>query len=312
MTLYLHPTVTPEVIAEAAQAGIAGVKAYPRGQTTNSELGVVSYEHYFPVFAAMEVHDLVLNLHGERPPTPASKYVDKGGAKPGETTNGADEEAVTVLNAEAAFLPTLHKIHQAFPKLRIVLEHATTAAALVAVRACGPTVAATVTAHHLWLTVDDWCCDAGNYCKPVAKTPSDRVALVREVVAKDSKVFFGSDSAPHPMAAKAKRPAAAGVFTQKYATQLVVGAVEKGIMNGWLRAEDVGTEDLRAFLRERGRRFYKLDDETGGAEKGISLESRGEISAAVLRTKRKANRKQGGMEVPIFRGRQPVWSLEWQ
>lgn len=39
-----------------------------------------------------------------------------------------------MLNAEETFLTHLFKIHKAFPKLRIVLEHATTAAAVEAVR----------------------------------------------------------------------------------------------------------------------------------------------------------------------------------
>lgn len=34
--LQLHSSVTPEVIAEAAGAGIAGVKLYPQGKTTQS------------------------------------------------------------------------------------------------------------------------------------------------------------------------------------------------------------------------------------------------------------------------------------
>ena len=86
-----------------------------------------------------------------------------------------------VLNAEARFLPHLHKIHAQFPNLRIVLEHATTRAAVEAVKACGPTVAATITAHHLALVVDDWAGQSWNFCKPVAKFPSDRSAL-RDVI----------------------------------------------------------------------------------------------------------------------------------
>ena len=186
--------MTPAVVAEAAAAGIAGIKAYPRGLTTNSAAGVAAWDDYWPVFEAMQAHDLVLNLHGEAPHTPASDFAaccgDNGGSDPAGDAP-TEGPAVTVLGAEAAFLPTLRRLHAAFPRLRIVLEHATTAAALAAVRACGPTVAATVTAHHLWLTVDDWCGDAGNYCKPVAKTPADRVALVRAVVERDGKVFFG-------------------------------------------------------------------------------------------------------------------------
>jgi dihydroorotase len=65
--------------------------------TTNSTSGVTSYDEFFDVFAAMEKHDLVLNLHGEVPNDPGSD--------------------ITVLNAEEAFLPTLIKIHQRFPKV---------------------------------------------------------------------------------------------------------------------------------------------------------------------------------------------------
>lgn len=120
---------------------------------------MLDYQEYYPVFEAMQAHDLVLNLHGEVPSTPSTAFVAADNA-----------DTVTVLNAEAMFLPTLHKLHTAFPRLRIVLEHCSTREALDAVRACGPTVAATITAHHLWMTVDDfWCGDAFNFCKPVAK-----------------------------------------------------------------------------------------------------------------------------------------------
>lgn len=68
----------------------------------------------------MEKHDLVLNLHGEVP-----------------SGHGSD---ITDLTAEEAFLPTLIELNERFPRLRIVLEHCSTAAAIAAVRACGPSV----------------------------------------------------------------------------------------------------------------------------------------------------------------------------
>jgi dihydroorotase len=49
------------------------------------------------------------------------------------------------------------------------------------VKACGPTVACTITLHHLSLTIDDWAGNGLNYCKPVAKSPDDREAL-RQVI----------------------------------------------------------------------------------------------------------------------------------
>lgn len=105
MTLYLDKSITPATIAEAARAGIAGVKVYPAGVTTNSEAGVLDYQSYYPVFEAMQEHDLVLNLHGEVPSTSAR---DVGTA--------ADGDVVTILNAEPKFLPTLRKLHADFPR----------------------------------------------------------------------------------------------------------------------------------------------------------------------------------------------------
>ena len=77
----------------------------------------------------MQTHDLVLNLHGEMMSNESAKM---------PTEN--DGEMVTVMNAENKFLPQLFKIHAAFPRLRIVLEHVSTRAGVDAVRRCGPTV----------------------------------------------------------------------------------------------------------------------------------------------------------------------------
>ena len=126
----------------------------------------------------MEQEDLVLNLHGEIPSDADTVRQDRGIVGVRLLTS---VQNVCVLNAEPAFLPHLRKIHERFPKLRIVLEHATTRAAVEAVKECGPTVACTITAHHIALTVDDWAGQAWNFCKPVAKYPDDRMAL-REVI----------------------------------------------------------------------------------------------------------------------------------
>jgi len=233
MTLYLSPDLTPEEIVKAKQAGIVGVKSYPRGVTTNSDGGIESYEIYYPVFEAMQRVDMVLNLHGEVPSDP--------------TTN------THVLNAEPQFLPHLLSLHKAFPRLRIVLEHATTRAAISAVKACGPTVACTITAHHLALTVDDWAGQSFNFCKPVAKYPDDREAL-REVIREGHPRFFlGSDSAPHPVHSKATstptQGCAAGIYTSPILLPLVAHLLES-----------FGALDkLDGFTSTFGRRFYHRD-----------------------------------------------------
>ena len=98
MTLYLHESINPTVIKEAKAQGIIGVKSYPAGVTTNSDTGVISYEPFYPVFAAMEQCGMVLNLHGECPSDHAKD--------------------ITILNAESSFLPTLKSLHARFPKVR--------------------------------------------------------------------------------------------------------------------------------------------------------------------------------------------------
>ncbi|TFK74430.1 Dihydroorotase [Pluteus cervinus] len=242
MTLYLSPTLTPEEIRKAKEAGIVGVKSYPRGVTTNSDSGIESYEAYYPVFEAMQEVDMVLNLHGEIP------------------SNA--EHNTHILNAEPKFLPHLYALHAAFPKLRIVLEHATTRAAVEAVKACGPTVACTITAHHLALTVDDWAGQSFNFCKPVAKYPDDRAAL-REVIKEGHPRFFlGSDSAPHPMHKKSTSTptsgCAAGVYTSPILLPLVATLLESFGAIG----------NLNDFVSNNGRAFYNqvVSEEIGSVQ----------------------------------------------
>lgn len=241
-TMYLSPTLTPEEIHRAAAAGVRGVKSYPRGVTTNSDQGIEDYEMYYPVFAAMEANNMVLNLHGEVPSDP--------------------QKGICVLNAEPLFLTHLEKIHRQFPRLRIVLEHATTRAAVECVKRCGETVACTITPHHLQLIVDDWAGKPLHFCKPVAKTPDDRAAL-RDVIREGHPRFFlGSDSAPHPLASKYPSPSshadsteqlvhhcgcAAGVYTQPVLLPLCATLLESfGAL-----------DQLSAYVSENGRRFYQ-------------------------------------------------------
>jgi dihydroorotase len=283
MSLYLHPNITPDTIKEAKKAGITGVKSYPHGVTTHSDHGVVSYEQFYPVFEEMEHQNMVLNLHGEKPPSAGSD--------------------VTVLNAEEAFLPTLLDLHKRFPKLRIILEHCTSQAAIEAVKSCGSTVAATLTSHHLFLTVDDWAGDPHCFCKPVAKLPSDRRALLRTAVSGDSKFFLGTDSAPHPAISKRGDKVAAGVFTQPYAVGLVIDALEMGIEMGVIQESDVTPEKLENFISGFGRRFYQVTDER---KERIVLRKPTKAIEPILRT---ADSK---IEVVPFRRGKLTWGVDWK
>ncbi|KAF2268525.1 Dihydroorotase [Lojkania enalia] len=294
MSLYLHESVTPDVIREAKKAGITGVKSYPAGVTTNSSSGVVDYKTFYPVFAEMEKQNMILNLHGEVPSTPPHAH--------SSNTNGSN--AITILNAEPAFLPTLKTLHTLFPNLRIILEHCSTAAALEAVRACGRAVVGTITAHHLSLIIDDWAGDPFCFCKPVAKTPEDRDALLQAVVSSNGRFFLGTDSAPHDSRKKrGEDKIAAGVFTQPNAVGLVLDALEKGVERGVIQEASVTTQVLEGFLGGWGRRFYGIED--GKAEKVVLKKQQGQI-ADVLK-------KDGiGVEVVPFRRGEKTWSVTWK
>ncbi|KAL1305640.1 hypothetical protein AAFC00_007235 [Neodothiora populina] len=283
MSLYLHESITPEVVKEAAAAGITGIKSYPAGVTTNSSSGVVSYEPFYPVFAEMERQNMVLNLHGEVP--------------------GSPKNDITVLSAEEAFLPQLKNLHSRFPKLRIILEHCTTAAATEAVKACGPSVSATITAHHLSIIVDDWAGDPHCFCKPVAKTPADRKALLQTAASGNPKFFLGTDSAPHPAISKRGDKVAAGVFTQPHAVGLVVDALEQGIEKGILKAEDITKETLEGFLGGFGRKFYNASDERN--EKVVLRRAGAKIQDLLTSS-------DGKVEIVPFRRGQTTWAAEWR
>ena len=84
------------------------------------------------------------------------------------------------------------------------MEHITTKASVDALERF-ENLYATITVHHLLITLDDV---AGGmlkpplFCKPIAKRPEDREALLHVALKAHPKVMFGSDSAPHPKHAK--------------------------------------------------------------------------------------------------------------
>ncbi|KWU46685.1 dihydroorotase [Rhodotorula sp. JG-1b] len=257
-SLYLSNQLTPEHIRQAKAGGIVGVKSYPRGVTTNSEggVGMEGYGVYDAVFAEMEKEDMVLNLHGEVP-------------------SDVDGDGTCVLNAEERFLPHLREINRKFPKLRIVLEHCTTAAAVEAVKSLPPNVVATITPHHLALTIDGACSTSLGFCKPLAKFPSDRAALRAAVRDGNPKFFLGSDSAPHPASSKLPAlqvaqvqaadgttvdevtlpsPCAAGIYTSSNLVPLTAELFERA---------QIPLERLEGFCSRFGREFYGFPAKEG-------------------------------------------------
>jgi dihydroorotase len=232
-SLYLSNGLSCEEIHKAKLNGINNVKMYPAGVTTNSSFGVSNIEVFYPIFEAMQDLDMIFNIHGEVPS-------DFG-------------RNICVLNAEAKFLPVMDKLIKDFPKLRIVLEHMTSYEAVEYVKnSTSANLAATITAHHLDLTVDDWAGKNHNFCKPVAKYPADCQALRDIVASGNPKFFLGSDSAPHSKETKETACGCAGVYTAPFLGCYLADSFEKMSC----------LDKLANFSSKFGADFYKLPYQT--------------------------------------------------
>lgn len=230
MTLYLTDNTSATEVALARQSGfVCGIKYYPAGATTNSESGVTRIERAYPALAAMEEHDLPLLVHGE------------------VTSPGVD-----AFDRERVFVETiLADIMRRFPRLRVVVEHATTREAVDFVLAGGPRIAATITAHHLLYNrnaIFSGGLRPHYYCLPVLKREEHREALVLAATGGSPKFFLGSDSAPHARGDKEAACGHAGIYTAHAAIELYAEVFERA---GAL-------DKLEAFASFHGADFYRL------------------------------------------------------
>ena len=214
-----------EVDLAAVRESIIGIKLYPEGVTTNSEGGVKSVSDAEQTMAMMQDMDIPLLVHGEVPES-------------------------FVMDRESDFLPTYDELAQKFPRLKIIMEHITTAAAVKLLDRY-ENVHATVTLQHLLITLDDVAGGLLNphlFCKPIAKRPEDRDALLHAALTAHPKLMFGSDSAPHPLEKKECCGCAAGVFTAPVALAML--------------AELFDTHDaldkLQAFVSGNAQSIYGL------------------------------------------------------
>ncbi len=225
-TIKLTASTTEDDILSAAANGVVAVKQYPMGVTTHSEDGVRDVRALFPLYEVIRDRDLVLSLHGEVP-------------------------GVFVMDAETAFLESLCDIHRNFPGLRIVLEHITTRAAVDLVRELPEQVGATITDHHLALTLDDVVGSRirpHHFCMPVAKRPEDRSALIEIVRLGHPSFFSGTDSAPHLVEDKESDCGCAGIFNSPYHLQFLAGLFQHHDMS----------QRLEAFCTRFGADFYRF------------------------------------------------------
>lgn len=221
---------------EAASPFIRAAKFYPDGGTTNSGSDLKSPRDIRPdVLRAMEEFGIVLCLHGEVT---------------------ADVQPDPLLR-EVEFIPHLAWLVNNYPHLKIVVEHVSDRRMLEAVYDMPENVAATITAHHPFITNYDAMQDIHCNCMPVAKTGDDRDALAEAILTAHTqpKIFFGSDSAPH--LEHYKRQGSAGVWSSPVA----IPVLWNHFMSRGVQTPSPSWDAFKAFTSLNGARFYGIDDE---------------------------------------------------
>ena len=234
MVLYLTDKTTPEEIRKAKATGkIFAAKLYPAGATTNSDSGVTDIENVFPALEAMQEVGMLLLVHGE-----------------------VTDSSIDIFDRERVFLETkLSKVVDAFPGLKIVLEHITTKDAVEFVEAASDNVAATITAHHLLYNRNHML--AGGirphfYCLPILKRNIHQDALNKAATSGSKKFFLGTDSAPHFKDKKEASCGCAGSYTAHAAIELYAEAFDAA----------GAIDKLEGFASLNGPDFYNLPRNT--------------------------------------------------
>jgi dihydroorotase len=266
VTLFFKNDYSYEFLEDIKDEIIA-IKLYPAGITTNSETGVSSMdvEVLRPTLESMSKLGIPLCVHGE--------------------TNGF------VMDREKEFMPIYESLAIAFPDLKIIMEHITTKDAIELLDKYD-NLYATVTLHHLLITLDDV---AGGmlqphlFCKPIAKRPEDRTALLNTALGAHPKLMFGSDSAPHPKHKKESCGCAAGVFTSPIALQVLTQLFEK---HGCL-------DNLNKFVSLNAQKIYNLKP----LKKTVKLIKKDFIVPTAYEYKNES-------VVPMYSGEIISWSIE--
>jgi dihydroorotase len=235
MTLYLTDHTSPEEISKAKQSGLVhAVKYYPAGATTNSDSGVTDLAKTHAVLAEMQAQDVPLLLHGE-----------------------VTDPEIDIFDREKVFIERhLAPLHERYPRLRMVLEHITTADAVTFVESANDRIAATITPQHILYNRNALLVGGvrPHYdCLPILKREQHRQAVLTAAISGNPKFFLGTDSAPHARSAKETARGCAGIFSAHAALELYASAFEQA---GAL-------DKLEGFASQFGADFYGLPRNAG-------------------------------------------------
>ncbi|ABC62662.1 dihydroorotase [Erythrobacter litoralis] len=271
MTAYLTDETDADDLIDGYTHGVfTAAKLYPANATTNSASGVTDVEALYPVFERMAAAGMVLCIHGE--------------------VTDAD---VDVFDREKEFIErTMAPLHAAIPALKIAFEHITTSDAVDFVVGANDNIGATITPQHLHINRNAMLVGGiqpHNYCLPVAKRETHRLALRQAATSGPPKFFLGTDSAPHEKHTKESACGCAGIFGAPYALESYLAVFE----------EEDALDKFEAFASLNGPAFYGLpvNDET------ITLERVPHNVPDSLET-------EGGKVVPFHAGQELNWRLK--
>jgi len=234
MALYLTDSTNPAEIAKIKQSEfVQAVKYYPAGATTNSQSGVTDLAKVYPVIAQMEEYGVPFLLHGE-----------------------VTHSDIDIFDREKRFVDDmLEPLLQRFPKLKLVLEHITTAEAAAFVQAQGANVAATITPQHLLFNRNHMLVGGIRphfFCLPILKRQTHQAALIQAATSGSPKFFLGTDSAPHAQDKKENACGCAGCYSAPIAIELYAEAFEQAN----------ALDKLEGFASFYGADFYGLPRNT--------------------------------------------------
>lgn len=230
MTLYLTDGTDPAEVERGFASGtFVAAKLYPAHATTGSAHGVTDIRNIYPVLEKMQAIGMPLLIHGE-----------------------VTDNHVDIFDREAVFIErTLLGLVADMPALKIVFEHITTQEAADFVVSSGDTIAATITPQHLHINRNAMLVGGIRphaFCLPVAKREKHRLALRKLATSGLSRVFLGTDTAPHAKHLKEASCGCAGIFNAPYALESYVTVFD----------DEGALDKFEAFASLNGPAFYGL------------------------------------------------------
>jgi dihydroorotase len=248
-------------------------KFIPGGLTTNGAEGLTLYDLYSPIFQdflkSLENSDRIFSCHFEV-----------------GTERTQENEEIRPINQEKEAIRFLKFLLEYFPKLKIIVEHASSKEMISFIENLPEdyNVAATLTLHHA--IKHNGHINPLLKCKPCIKNPADTTAVKLAMCSGDPRFFAGTDSAPHLLEAKMhKENPANGIFSAPIA------------MQGYVQIfDELGRLDfLENFISVFGPMFYGIEP----SDENITLVKKDYLVPEILHG------------IPVLKGGKNIsWSIE--